>query len=59
MQSSVRFIEHFNNKAEQVKLTILEVVIEGYHKCSFAICVGIVYIVVCIKIQLQWLFFSY
>ena len=28
------------NRAEEVKLTILDAVVKGYHECSFAVCVG-------------------
>ena len=35
----------YTEKMSQVKLTIFEVVVKGYHKCSFAVSVGEKYIV--------------
>ena len=44
----------------EVKLTILEAVVKGYHECSFAVRVGDKFVIKqIVQIQLQWSFSSY
>jgi len=51
----------------EVKLTILEAVVKGYHECSFAIHVGDKFVLKqkrgdrgpALRVVLQWLFSSY
>ena len=43
----------------EVKLTILEAVVKGYHECSFAVRVGDKFVIKqIVQIQLQWSFSS-